>query len=173
MLSQAVQYLTNGNLDSAELILRQILKSEPENHDALRFLSVIASNENEHSLALGLINRAIASNPRNGVAYSNKGNILLALGNPLEAIEEHKKAIKLMPKYSEAYSNLGNAFQALGDFQQSIGLYRKALEIEPNNPEFICNIGNAFWGRIYSRMQQGPIVECLNFDQVILRQIFI
>lgn len=146
MVSQAVQYIMNGNFDGAELLLRQVLRVAPKNHDALRFLSVVASNKSNHSFALELINKAIASNPRNGIAYSNKGNILLALGNPLEAIEEHKKAIQLLPKYSEAYSNLGNVFQELGDFQKSIDLYRKALEIEPNNIEFIRNIGNAFWG---------------------------
>lgn len=146
LLSQAVQYIKNGNLDSAELLLRQVLKIASKNHDALRFLSVVASHKNDHSLALDLINKAIASNPKNGIAYSNKGNILLALGRPLEAIEEHRKAIQILPNYSEAYSNLGNVFQELGDFQQAISLYHKALEIEPNNPEFICNIGNAFWG---------------------------
>jgi Flp pilus assembly protein TadD len=145
MLSQAIQYLKNGSLDSADLVLRQVLKTAPKNHDALRFLSVIASHRNSHSLALDLINKAIASNPKNGIAYSNKGNILLSLGRPLDAVTEHKKSIHLMPNYAEAYSNLGNALQELGEFNEAIEAYRKALEIEPNNAEFICNIGNAFW----------------------------
>lgn len=106
---------------------------------------MIASRNKDHSLAYDLINKAIASNPKNGIAYSNKGNILLALGRPLDAVAEHKKSIHLIPGYAEAYSNLGNALQELGRFNEAIDAYRKALEIEPNNAEFICNIGNAFW----------------------------
>lgn len=145
LISQGLQYLKNGNLNSAELLLRQVLKIASKNHDALRLLSVIASHNREHSLAYDLINRAIASNPKNGIAYSNRGNILLALGRPFDAVAEHKKSIHLMPNYAEAYSNLGNALQELGEFNEAIDAYRKALEIEPNNAEFICNIGNAFW----------------------------
>jgi tetratricopeptide (TPR) repeat protein len=142
---QAMQCIQGGNLDGSELLLRQILKKKPNHSNALRLLSVIAVRQGRFELALERIEGAIIAGPKNGIAYSNKGNILLALNRAVEAIEAHKKAIKLSPSYAEAYSNLGNVYLEMQDYQLAIDFYKKAINLESSNYDFKVNLGNALW----------------------------
>ena len=144
---QALQLLQSGNLSGSELLLKQIVKNKPNHSEALRLLGVIAAQQGNNLLALERVEEALLANRRNGVAHSNKGNILLSLDHPIEAIEAYKRAIKLTPNYAEAHSNLGNGFQVIGDYSQAIECYQRALKMEPSNLDFKLNLGNA-----YSRM---------------------
>lgn len=145
LLDQALHYLRSGNLGGAELLLKQIIKVKPNHSEALRLYSVIYSQKGENTIALEVIQNAILADKRNGIAYSNQGNIQLNLGMTLDAIASYEKAIQLTPNYAEAYSNLGNAFQGLGETIKAIELYKKAISIDGSNPEFFCNLGNAYW----------------------------
>ncbi|OYY59115.1 MAG: hypothetical protein B7Y05_07100 [Polynucleobacter sp. 24-46-87] len=145
LLDQVLHYLRAGNLESAELLLKQIIKVKSNHSEALRLHSVIYSQKGENKLALEIIQKAITADKRNGIAYSNQGNIQLKLGMTLEAVASYEKAIQLAPNYAEAYSNLGNAFQELGEITKAIELYKKAISIDGRNPEFFYNLGNAFW----------------------------
>lgn len=145
LLDRALNYLRVGNLSGAELLLKQIIKVKPNNPEALRLYSVIYVQKGENKLALEIIQKAIAADRRNGIAYSNQGNIQLNLGLTLEAVASYEKSIQLAPNYAEAYSNLGNAFQELGEPTKAIECYKKAVSIDGSNPEFYCNLGNAYW----------------------------
>lgn len=145
LLEQALRYLRSGNLGSAELLIKQIIKANPNHSEALRLYSVIFYQKGENNTALEIIQKAIIADRRNGVAFSNQGNIQFKLGMILEAVDSYEKAIKLTPDYAEAYSNLGNALQELGEINKAIDLYKKAISLETNNPEFFCNLGNAYW----------------------------
>lgn len=145
LLDQALNYLRVGNLSGAELLLKQIIKVKPNNSEALRLYSVICAQKGENNIALQIIQKAIAADKRNGIAYSNQGTIQLNLGLTLEAVASFEKSIQLAPNYAEAYSNLGNAFQELDDSTKAIEFYKKAISIDGDNPEFYCNLGNAYW----------------------------
>lgn len=145
LLDQALRYLRGGNLDTAELLLKQIIKSKSNHSEALRLYSVILLQKGENNNALKTIQKSILADKRNGIAYSNQGIIQLSVGMISEAISSYEKAIQLAPNYAEAYSNLGNAFQELGEVSEAIELYKKAISIDGNNPEFFYNLGNAYW----------------------------
>lgn len=145
LLDQALNYLRSGNLGGAELLLKQIIKAKPNNSEALRLYSIILVQKGENNIALQVIQKAIAADKRNGIAYSNQGNIQLNLGLTLEAVASYEKSIQFAPNYAEAYSNLGNAFQELGEARKAIEFYKKAISIDGSNPEFYCNLGNAYW----------------------------
>ena len=55
--------------------------------------------------ALAGCDRAIALNPRYGIAHSNRGNILKALNRPDEALSSYDRAIALDPGNASAYWN--------------------------------------------------------------------
>lgn len=139
-----MRYLEVGNHSSAELLLKQILKFKPDHADSLRLFAVIYAQQGDSEKALIEIEKSIHVNRRNGISYSNKGNILLDLGRPTEAIDAYKTAIKMSPNYAEGYSNLGNGFQAVGDYTKAIECYQSALRMEPGNLEFKLNLGNAY-----------------------------
>lgn len=145
LLIQVHQYIQEENYQSAKLLLNQILRIRPKHPEALRLISVMLTLQGDHEEALKSIDRAIEADKKNGIAYSNKGNILLDLGRPEDAINCYRKAIQFAPTYSEAYSNLGNAYQKIHQYDLAISFYFRAISIEPNNPAFLCNLGNAQW----------------------------
>lgn len=142
LFQQAILYLHGNNLDSAELLLKQIIKKKTNHSEALRHLAFISSRRGNNELALEIIEKAISADKKSEIAFSNRGNIQLGLGMVSEAIESHLRAIKLNPEYADAYGNLANAQQELFDYESAILNYKIALQKNPTSSDFLCNLGN-------------------------------
>jgi predicted O-linked N-acetylglucosamine transferase (SPINDLY family) len=143
LLEAAVLHLQNNRPAAAETLLNQYLTLDNKNPDVYRFLSVAYAFQNKNSQALEHINHSLKLNPSNGIALSNKGNILRALGRHQEAIESYLLASKYLPNYAEVYNNIGNLYQELKFAKESLPYYDRALEIEPNYVDALVNKGNA------------------------------
>jgi predicted O-linked N-acetylglucosamine transferase (SPINDLY family) len=143
ILNQSIECIQTGRLSEAERLLKQVIKIQPKNSDALCFLSVVAAYRFEYKEALKWIEKSIESAPSNAIAHSNKGNILKELGRYSEAIKSYDKAISLEPSLVEPYSNKGNTLQELGRYSESLSFYDKAISLDPNFVESYCNKGNA------------------------------
>lgn len=144
ILSHAVQYIQSNNLQSAILLLKQILQVKPSHPKALRMMAIAHAKKGLNIDALRFIDKAIAADTKDGVAHSNRGNILQNLGRDLEAVKSYHKSIQFAPGYAEAYGNLANALQRLRDYHGALKGYQDALTRDPINPDFYCNMGNCF-----------------------------
>jgi tetratricopeptide (TPR) repeat protein len=172
LLQQALSYLHNNNYASANLLLKQIVRTNPKHSEALRLMAVIATKQGNHQLALEIIDRSIAADKKNGIAYSNKGNILSSLGEFQEAIKLYELAIKYCPSYAEAHSNLGNTFQSISDVDSAIVCYKKAIQLDSNNATFFSNLGNAYlklelYEAAYSAFSSGFNLDPDNIDLLL------
>ena len=143
LLNLSLQNIQSGRLDEAERLLKQVLKIQPKNADALCFFSVVLAHKLDYQEALTLINKAIEASPKSALAYSNKGNILKELGRYDEAIISLDKAIQLDRNFVEAYNNKGNVLQAVGEYKEAILIYNKAITLVPNFAQSYNNKGNA------------------------------
>lgn len=143
LIQNALQHLQKNELDSASILLQKAQESAPNNPDVLRFLSVVSALRFDYISALELIDQVIALTPDNGIAHSNRGNILKELNRLEEALESLDKGIKLDPTYVEAYSNRGNVLQDLHRYDEAIEWYDRAIALQPNYPEVYSNKGNA------------------------------
>jgi tetratricopeptide (TPR) repeat protein len=63
--------------------------------------------------------------------WINKGNSLLSLGRPEEAIACYDKALEIDPYDACTWSNKGNALNAMNRRQEAVDCCDKALEIDP------------------------------------------
>lgn len=142
LFKQAVQYIMSGNFQSSILLLKQILQIKPKHIQALRMMAVAHAQQHLNDEALAFIDKAIGLGGGDGIAYSNKGNILQNLGRNTEAIGAYRRAIQLAPAYAEAYGNLANAQQGLLDYDGALKSYQEAISKDPLNPNFYCNLGN-------------------------------
>lgn len=70
---------------------------------------MVAYQTGRHDLAVDLVSKAIAINPREASSHSNLGNLLLEQGRLDEAVASYRRALNLKPNFSEALNNLGNA----------------------------------------------------------------
>jgi predicted O-linked N-acetylglucosamine transferase (SPINDLY family) len=142
LIEKAVYAIQADELNSAKLLLNEALEIEVNQPEVLRLLGVVAAVQVNWGEALRFIDLSIASNPENGISYSNRGNVLAQLGRHEEALTCYEKAIALLPNYAEAYSNQGNTLYALGRHDEALTCYEKAVQID-------VNYAQAFYGAAY------------------------
>jgi predicted O-linked N-acetylglucosamine transferase (SPINDLY family) len=143
LLNVSIQQIQSGRLEDADRTLRQIIKIQPKNADALCFLSVVMAKKLDYKSALKLINTSIDAAPRNPIAFNNQGNILKELSRYADALASYEKAISLAPNYEEAHNNKGNVLQDLGRYQEAVICYDTAISLAPSYAEAQFNKGNA------------------------------
>lgn len=143
LLKNSLDCIAKNNLDESEDLLKKALIAAPNNHDVLRFMSVVAALKSEYPRALELANQAITIAPQDGLAHSVKGNILQGLGRYEDALLSFDEAIRLLPVYAEACNNKGNVLQDMYRFEEALIWYDKAISLDPSYAKAYCNKGNA------------------------------
>lgn len=140
-LQDAVAAYTRGDWNEAEKLCRRILKAMPGQFDALHLLGVIAAQTERMEEAATLLGRAVAINPRDAAAHSNRGNALQTLRRLEEALASYDRALALKPDYAEACLNRGSALQDLGRLDEALASYDRALKLRPDYPQAHYNRG--------------------------------
>ena len=110
-------------------------------------------NIKDYKSAIYYFTEVIKLNPKNSIAYNNRGNAKSDLSNTKEknseeynklineAIEDYNKAIELNQYYVEAYNNRGIAKAKLKLFEEAIEDYNKTIELNPNFDMGYNNVG--------------------------------
>ena len=81
-------------------------------------------------------------NPDDSAAFSNRGNIRLALGDPKAAIRDQTRAIEISPDDLDPYLNRGIAEEALKLWEDAINDYKYVLDKNPKDVSALYNLGN-------------------------------
>ncbi len=87
-------------------------------------------------------NLFITQHPEDAAALSNRGNVLLALGDPEAAIRDQTKAIEISPEDFDPYINRGIAQEALKHWKDAADDYNWVLKQNPENSSALYNLGN-------------------------------
>src|SRR5579862_9006961 len=142
-LTRAFALHQAGDLVQAEQIYRQIIDATPDHFDALHLLGVLRYQRGHHDEADRLIDRAIALNPADAAAYTNRGNVFKDLRRFDEALACYDKAIALKPAYAGAHYNRGNALHSLKRPDDAVASYDSAIAQRPDYAAAHYNRGNA------------------------------
>jgi len=87
-------------------------------HAALSFAELHIRN---HDRSLNAINRAVALNPNSADSHALRGIVLNFVGDPVEALDDMKLAVRLNPNHPTWYCvGLGRAYYELGKYEQAI-----------------------------------------------------
>jgi len=92
--------------------------------------------------ALESWNRFLLLFPDDAIALSNRGNVLLALGDKEGSIRDQNRSIELLPLAIDPHLNRGIAEEALGKWNLAKFDYQWILEKEPENASALYNLGN-------------------------------
>tara|TARA_Y100001968_G_scaffold250449_1_gene235508 strand:+ start:126 stop:902 length:777 start_codon:yes stop_codon:yes gene_type:complete len=84
----------------------------------------------------------LRENPNDAAALSNRGNILLALGDPHGAIKDQTMAIQISPEDLDPYLNRGIAEEALQRWDDASKDYQYILKKNPKDVSALYNLGN-------------------------------
>lgn len=151
-LRLAESHVGAGRLSDAEGVLRQILKSDPNQPDALNALAAIALQAGRLDIAIALQQRALAARPNAPLYWSNLGEMQRRAGDLAAAIKHGQKAVALRPSFAAAHNNLGVAQAEAGDAVAALKSYDTALQHKPDFAEAHNNRGNAL--RALGRREQ-------------------
>ena len=142
-LQRAVQLHQQGQLEAAEALYREILQTNQRHGQALQFLGVIAGQRGQAQEAIELIDQALAIDPANAAAWSNRGNALLELKRHADALESYDRALALNPKHADALHNRGLTLHRLERTEEALASYDQALGIRPDYPQALNHRGIA------------------------------
>ncbi|HET6249609.1 MAG TPA: tetratricopeptide repeat protein [Tepidisphaeraceae bacterium] len=143
LLQAAREHHRSGRLKEAGKLYQDLLKSKPDDPDALHMLGVVAHQYGRNKAAVKLIRQAIGKRADFPDASNNLGIVLQAMGQNVEAIAAYRQAIALRPNFAEALNNLAIALQWGGRIDEAIAAFQQAIAARPNFSEAFSNLGNA------------------------------
>ncbi len=144
LLTRAQALHREGRAAAAREIYEEVLRSDPDQYDALNAMGMLAGQANQSEAALQFFERAIAIRPQDPGAHANRGNALRQLRRPEAALASFETALSLnsanpIVYYSraEAQRDLGRDEAALSDYDRAVALdsgfvqaqYRRALHL--------------------------------------------
>lgn len=130
-----------GQLDQAEALYQEILRSNPQHFHALQLLATIAGQRKNSAAALELFDQALRIDPHHALSLYNRGVALQDLKRPAEALESCDLALRIKPDYPQALNQRGIALHELKRLDEALQSYDLALRIAPDHVQPHFNRG--------------------------------
>jgi protein O-GlcNAc transferase len=162
VLDAAWQHFRDGEMRQAELINLQILKSEPEQIEAMHMLALIARQTGRNDSAIDYLNAILRVQPGFAAAHHNLGNALAAQQRIPEAVNSFRHALRLRPDFAGTYNSLGNALGAMGELKVAEANLREAVRLNPGYAEAFSNLASMIGN-------QGRSDEAVELAELALR----
>jgi tetratricopeptide (TPR) repeat protein len=89
----------------------------------------------DHDLRIQGCSAMIQHNPKDVIAYHNRGDAYGLKGDLDRAISDYTKAIELNPNFAPAYNGRGRAYTSKGDYIHAVADVTKAGELIPKVPK--------------------------------------
>jgi tetratricopeptide (TPR) repeat protein len=115
--------------------------AKPEDlHDS----ALAALRNRNYELAIELLKRVLALEPKHKYAWNNLGRAYLGMQKSEDAIRAFQKAIEVDPYDEFAYNNLGLAYWRQRKYEEAVGAFRKQLEVNPLDEFAHGNLGSLY-----------------------------
>lgn len=127
-----------GNIDKARFHFEQALRLSPDAPDlANNFAWALAKGNNpDLPRALTLINSALDKSPNVASFLDTRGQILLKMGKPKEALSDLQKALEVMNRNPGTHRALAECYEKLGDPEMAGRHAALAKEMDQSSREF-------------------------------------
>lgn len=127
----------------SEIILKQILRCDPEHNTALQLLGLCKHRLGENAEAIEIIQTVLDLDPDNPDNWNNLGLAYGGLDNHTKSIECIQRAIDLNPDQFLFKNNLALQYRCLGDYENAILCLKDALKTSPQ-PQIWLNLGGIY-----------------------------
>ncbi len=149
--NEATLYLNNGNMERAEILLKQVIKKDPNFYLAYHSLGVIELYKRNFKKASQLFEKALKINPSYAESYNYLGIAYKEMGMNNKAEMMFKKVIDNpdYPTRENGYYNLALIKFTEKKYEEALEYITHGLKI---NPSFA--LGYNLRGQIYSILNQ-------------------
>ena len=103
-------------------------------------LGIAAHRAQRHQLALALIGRAIALDPRRAQPHFELGRMLHQAGQFANATARYARAIELEPTHAEAVMNVGLVLKQQGHLDAAAAAFQRRLRLRPDDADALHNL---------------------------------
>jgi len=136
-LAKADELLTKGKPKPAAALLREIIRSNPNNAQAHMEMgkALAGMDDTNYQQAIAEEQEALRLDPKSYGARRVLGKIYANQHKLPEALKLLEEARDLKPTSYSAQSDLGTAYLAAGKNDEAIAAFRKAIEIKPASVE--------------------------------------
>ena len=128
----ARQQLAEGQAETAESILRQVVAAYPEHDEALFRLGLLVAGGRRYDEAIAFLHRAAAAAPANPDYHYNLGAVLQVSDRPAEAVQAFLRVTQLSPDDALAHLRHGEALVSLGRPEDAVYAFRHAARVDPS-----------------------------------------
>ena len=137
-------YRWSRRFTEAESLYKTVLRAHPEDHEALKGLSITYLGMGDDKNAQSLLQRALSLYPEDAEMLKELGILHARQQQYSEAIATLEKAIKLSPEMVDGYITLGDVYYWHGQYQNALDAYKHALILNPNSQETHVMIAKAY-----------------------------
>ncbi len=143
-----------GQLAEAERLYAEIIAAAPGHTVSLHLLGVLKFQRGDVAAAVRHFDAALALEPANAFAHSNRSVALAALARFDEALASADTALALKPDHAEAWSSRAAALFELGRFDEALASAERAIALKPDHADAYASRGNVL-------KQRGALEEAL------------
>jgi len=127
-------YERTGRWKEAEADLTKALSLRPDEAELLNYLGYAWIDRGERlQEAMGMVEKAVAANPRSGAIVDSLGWAHYRLGNYKKAVEILEQAVELEAGDPEINNHLGDAYWMVGRKDEAGFQWRRVLTLKPDD----------------------------------------
>jgi tetratricopeptide (TPR) repeat protein len=127
-------HIQNNDLANGKKYYSEALKANPGCSRCYLNLGRIEFFEtSDYKKALSLLDKAIALNPLDALAYATRGRVRELSGEKIGPVFDYNKAIELEPENPDHYINRGNYHASRNVYSMASADYTKAIQLAPGN----------------------------------------
>ncbi len=143
LVQQAEKLWRSGRRQQAQVLLGNLLKSNPKDVHGLHLSAIFAAESGDPERALTILEEAITLNQRDPSIRLTFGNILNAVGLFEKAEEAFRKALKRQPNFPQANNGLGMALSGQKRHREAVKYYEMAIRQSSGFVFAYSNLGAA------------------------------
>lgn len=128
---KAKSHLQSGEFAAAILVFEDLIRSDPQDVDALTGLASAFENQGMIVNAAKAYKGALSVDPSSFEALHKFGRLYLKMDKPDAATHLLRRALDSHPASHDAWCDLGSAQMAINEMKPAVKSYRKAIEINP------------------------------------------
>lgn len=134
---------------SAEKAMKEVLKFEPDNGEAINYLGNIYEREGRLDDAVAQFQKATLSTTymTPHFAYRNLARVLRSQHQDAKAEEALKTAVKRVPEYFPARADLAKLYMDQGRWDEAIKEWSTLLDLAPEVADAHFYLGRAYMGK--------------------------
>jgi Flp pilus assembly protein TadD len=143
----ALTHIERGEIDTAELLIKEAEKIAPNNAIVERTAGLVSLKKGDDAIAFKRFAHASELDPKDTTARLNTGTVLLQAGIYDKAVEEFRGVIALNPEDNMAAIGLAAALRGTGTrdkqgpYLEAEKLLKQVLDREPKNIAALFNLG--------------------------------